>query len=296
MLGDVVTRLEILQAKVYSSLAEQANGTLRNGATSVDKLLSGRQRPSPVRGGVRPPRRDRCPRSRRMEPRPARLAIEQHLQRHERDPAQCRGPATPGPGHVTSVAENKVDGEAVAGALDADARPRARPRRPARGRAPQRAAHAPPPASGRARSAGGRARGRVLGTRPLAGRDRRGLRGGRPSTGPRQRARRGAAARTHAERRRARGRRRGDGLARPAAHRRAPRWRPRRRRRRPGRAPRTTASTRSSTSTACRCGWRPARSSSSSPRRPGRRCSTWPSPASSSRRRPRSIRARASRS
>ena len=38
-LGDVVTRLEILQAKVYSSLAEQANGTLRNGATSVDKLL-----------------------------------------------------------------------------------------------------------------------------------------------------------------------------------------------------------------------------------------------------------------
>jgi alkylation response protein AidB-like acyl-CoA dehydrogenase len=39
MLGDVVTRLEILQAKVYSSLAEQANGTLRNGATSVDKLL-----------------------------------------------------------------------------------------------------------------------------------------------------------------------------------------------------------------------------------------------------------------
>jgi len=39
MLGDVVTRLEMLQAKVYSSLAEQANGTLRNGATSVDKLL-----------------------------------------------------------------------------------------------------------------------------------------------------------------------------------------------------------------------------------------------------------------
>jgi alkylation response protein AidB-like acyl-CoA dehydrogenase len=39
MLGDLATRLEILQAKVYSSLAEQANGTLRNGATSVDKLL-----------------------------------------------------------------------------------------------------------------------------------------------------------------------------------------------------------------------------------------------------------------
>jgi alkylation response protein AidB-like acyl-CoA dehydrogenase len=39
VLGDLVTRLEILQAKVYSSLAEQANGTLRNGATSVDKLL-----------------------------------------------------------------------------------------------------------------------------------------------------------------------------------------------------------------------------------------------------------------
>jgi alkylation response protein AidB-like acyl-CoA dehydrogenase len=39
MLGDLVTRLEILQAKVYSSLAEQANGSLRNGATSVDKLL-----------------------------------------------------------------------------------------------------------------------------------------------------------------------------------------------------------------------------------------------------------------
>jgi alkylation response protein AidB-like acyl-CoA dehydrogenase len=39
MLGDLVTRLEILQAKVYSSLAEQANGTLRKGATSVDKLL-----------------------------------------------------------------------------------------------------------------------------------------------------------------------------------------------------------------------------------------------------------------
>src|SRR5262245_37364040 len=39
VLGDLVTRLEILQAKVYSSLAEQANGTLRTGATSVDKLL-----------------------------------------------------------------------------------------------------------------------------------------------------------------------------------------------------------------------------------------------------------------
>jgi alkylation response protein AidB-like acyl-CoA dehydrogenase len=39
ILGDLVTKLEILQAKVYSSLAEQANGTLRNGATSVDKLL-----------------------------------------------------------------------------------------------------------------------------------------------------------------------------------------------------------------------------------------------------------------
>jgi hypothetical protein len=39
VLGDLATRLEILQAKVYSSLAEQANGTLRNGATSVDKLL-----------------------------------------------------------------------------------------------------------------------------------------------------------------------------------------------------------------------------------------------------------------
>lgn len=39
VLGDLVTRLEMLQARVYSSLAEQANGTLRNGATSVDKLL-----------------------------------------------------------------------------------------------------------------------------------------------------------------------------------------------------------------------------------------------------------------
>src|SRR4029450_2447572 len=53
-----------------------------------------------------------------MEPRPPRLPIEQHLQRHERDPAQRRCPTTPGAGLVTSVAANKVDGEAVAGALD----------------------------------------------------------------------------------------------------------------------------------------------------------------------------------